>query len=135
MVFGGGLLLVGKLGNKTSQPTGETNQSSTPAESTSNQGTGGTVPKEPVDNVTLTNSGFDPKTITVKAGTRVSWLNASGKPGSVNSDSHPTHQLYPALNLGEFPDGYGVQFVFDKPGTYGYHNHLKPSQTGTVIVE
>lgn len=135
VIVGGGLVLVGKLGNKTAKPTGETSQPSTPAQSTTSQDTGGTVPKETINNVTFTKSGFNPKTITIKAGTRVIWLNKSGASATVNSDNHPTHQVYPPLNLGKFPDRSSVQLVFDKPGKYGYHNHLDTSQTGTVVVE
>lgn len=128
VLIGAVVVVAGKLGNKSAQP-------STPAQSTTGQDTGGTVPKETIKNVTFTRSGFDPKTVTIKAGTRVIWLNKSGGPATVNSAIHPTHQVFPPLNLGEFPDGSSVQLVFDKPGTYNYHNHLNPSQTGTVVVE
>lgn len=85
--------------------------------------------------VTLTSSGFDPKEVTVKKNGEVSWLNKSGKQASVNSDPHPTHQDFPPLNLGLFPSGSNVSLVFDKTGTFKYHNHLSPSQTGVVIVQ
>ena len=135
VLIGAVVVVAGKLGNKTSQPIETTGQPSTPARSTTKQGTGGTVPKETIKNVTLASSGFDPKAVTVKAGTRVIWLNKSGGGATVNSAVHPTHQVYPPLNLGEFPDGSSVQLVFDKAGTYKYHNHLNPSQTGTVVAE
>ncbi len=85
--------------------------------------------------IELTSNGFVPKTVTIKRGTRVIWLNKSGVDGTVNSDNHPTHQLYRLLNLGSFPVDFSVQLVFEEPGTYGYHNHFKPEQTGTIIVE
>lgn len=85
--------------------------------------------------VTVTASGFAPQTLTIKAGTKVVWMNKSGTAVTVNSAVHPTHLVYPPLNLGEFGDGSSVQLVFDKPGTYKYHNHLNPSQTGTIVVE
>lgn len=85
--------------------------------------------------VTVTSSGFVPQTVTIKAGIKVVWMNKSGGPVTVNSVVHPTHLVYPPLNLGEFGDGSSVQLVFDKPGTYSYHNHLNPSQTGTIVVE
>lgn len=127
ILIGAVVVVLGKLGNKSAQP-------STPAQSTTNN-TGGIAPKETIVNVNLTSSGFDPKTVTIKTGTRVIWLNKSGDGATVNSDVHPTHQLYPPLNLGEFPNGSSVQLVFDKVGTYKYHNHLNPAQTGTVVVE
>lgn len=85
--------------------------------------------------VTVTSSGFVPQTLTIKAGTKVVWTNKSGVAVSVNSALHPTHLLYPPLNLGEVADGSSVQLVFDKPGAYNYHNHLNPGQTGTIVVE
>lgn len=135
VVVGVVVVVLGKVGNKTNQPTGTAGQPSAPAQNTTGQGTGGTLPKETIANITLTSSGFDPKTVTVKAGTRVIWLNKSVAPATVNSALHPTHQVHPPLNLGEFPDGSSVQLVFDKPGTYNYHDHLNPSRTGTVVVE
>ena len=74
-------------------------------------------------------------TFLVTAGTKVTWTNSSGSIANVSSDPHPIHTNYPPLNLGKFDDGGSVSLVFDKPGTYGYHNHLIPSQTGKVIVE
>ena len=135
LVLIGAVVVLGKLGNKTSQPSNVTSQLSTPAQTTTKQGAGGAIPKETIATVNLTSSGFDPKTATVKAGTRVIWLNKSGAAATVNSAVHPTHQAYPPLNLGEFPNGSSVQLVFDKPGKYGYHDHLNPSRTGTVVVE
>lgn len=85
--------------------------------------------------ITLTQDGFLPATLTVKTGITVAWENKSGVDATVDSDPHPTHTNYPVLNLGALPDGGKLSLVFDKPGTYGYHNHLNPSQTGTIVVQ
>lgn len=85
--------------------------------------------------VTLNANGFFPVTLTIKAGTKIVWANKSGGMATVNSDPHPQHTDYPSLNLGRFNDGGTLELVFDKAGTYKYHNHLDASQTGTVIVE
>lgn len=122
------------LGNKNTSTPSSTNQSNsiksevsaTPAVTESNG-------KEA--NVILGDSGFVPKDITVKQSTKVIWRNSSGKAASVNSDDHPTHQLYPFLNLGEFSNSSFLQVVFDKVGKYNYHNHYNASETGTVTVE
>lgn len=68
-------------------------------------------------------------------GTTVVWVNNNGQAATVNSDPHPTHTLFPFLNLGGFEDGSSVSAKFDKVGVYTYHNHLDPTETGTVIVE
>lgn len=85
--------------------------------------------------VTLTQNGYSPAIITVKTGTKVTWINKSGIDATVSSDPHPTHTDYPPLNLGKFSDGATHSLVFDKPGTYGYHNHFNASEKGTVIVQ
>lgn len=85
--------------------------------------------------VTIDKNGFEPSSLKIKKGQRVVWVNKSGNKVTVNSNNHPTHLIYPPLNLGEFKDGFSVQLVFDKVGTFGYHNHYKPSQTGEIIVE
>lgn len=85
--------------------------------------------------VTVTTTGFTPATLSIKAGSRVVWQNKSGQVVTVNSANHPTHQVYRPLNLGEFNDGSSVQLVFDKAGTYTYHNHLNDSQTGQIVVQ
>lgn len=85
--------------------------------------------------ITLTQAGFSPSTLTVKAGTKISWINNSGSGLSVNSNPHPIHTNYSPLNIGAIGDGQSKSLIFDKPGTYGYHNHLNPSQTGTIVVQ
>lgn len=85
--------------------------------------------------VTVTSLGFEPKIVTVKAGTKVVWINNSAATANVSSAVHPTHLVYPPLNLGSFENGKTVSLIFDKPGTYKYHNHLNPSQTGQVVIE
>lgn len=85
--------------------------------------------------VTVDNSGFSPAQLSIKAGVRVNWINNSGSEISINSDEHPTHKLHPELNLGPIPNGSNGSLVFEKAGTYTYHDHYNPSRTGTVVVE
>lgn len=87
------------------------------------------------NSVTLSATGFSPATLTIKSGTTVTWTNKSGEEATVNSDPHPSHTDYLPLNLGKFADGETLKLTFTKPGTYGYHNHLNPSEKGTIIVQ
>lgn len=89
----------------------------------------------PEVSVTLTKNGFEPKELKIKAKTRVVWINNSGNSASVNSDNHPTHLLYPFLNLGEFSNSSSIQAFVGQPGTYTYHNHLNPDQKGTIVAQ
>lgn len=84
--------------------------------------------------VVLNKTGFDPASITITPGSKVIFVNNSGENATVNSDPHPTHTNYPPLNLGSIDPGQSKNLTFDTPGTYGYHNHLNPSQRGTIIV-
>ena len=97
--------------------------------------------------VTHTSSGFEPKTITVTPGTKVTWVNQSGSVW-VGADAHPTHLEYDGSSKSEHcAAGYTgavpfdqcgnsatYSFVFTKVGTWDYHNHLRASEVGTVIV-
>lgn len=85
--------------------------------------------------ITLTSSGFEPNVINIKEGSKVVWINKSGQTATVNSSPHPAHTDYPPLNLGQFSDGQSLELVFDKAGTYKYHDHLNASQFGQIVVQ
>lgn len=85
--------------------------------------------------IMISSSGFSPGQVVIKTGTKVTWNNQSGSVVAINSAVHPTHLLYPPLNLGEVADGSSVELIFDQSGTYKYHNHLNPTQFGTIVVE
>ncbi len=86
--------------------------------------------------VTVSSTGFTPKSITVKVGDTVTWSNSDTITHTVNSDSHPTHTLYPILNkVGQIKAAEKKALQFTQPGTYNYHDHLNPSLTGLVTVQ
>lgn len=100
-------------------------------------------------NVTYTDQGFSPKSVTVSLGTPVKFINESSGKMWVASAVHPSHTEYSGTSLGQHcPDttnssfdecasvtaGESFVFIFNKVGTWKYHNHVNSSQTGTVIV-
>lgn len=85
--------------------------------------------------VSITANGYAPNSLTIKAGESVTWTNNDSADHTVNSDPHPTHTLYPFLNLGVIKPGDSKSATFEKVGTYTYHDHLNPSNKGTVTVE
>ena len=93
------------------------------------------TPQQSQNTVTLTSNGFSPVTLTISVGQTVTWVNESGQAATVNSDDHPVHTGYTQLNLGSFSDGGILTLKFDEPGTFGYHNHLNPSEIGTITVQ
>lgn len=127
LLIGGFLLLNNDSKNNTQETTIVTSTpSSSPVSSDSAK----------IENkVTVTKNGFEPKTLKVKRGTTVIWENKSGGMANVSSDPHPTHTLFPFLNLRGFQDESMVSALFEKVGIYTYHNHLEPLETGTIIVE
>jgi plastocyanin len=86
--------------------------------------------------VTYNGTTFSPAQVTVMSGTTVKFVNQSNKLVWVASDPHPTHTDYPGFDAKKgLTQGQSYEFTFDKIGTWGYHNHLNPSQTGSVIVQ
>lgn len=122
-------------GSSTNQQTNTVQQTTSPSPQENSQASASSQTTQEQNAVTLTSSGFSPKTLTIKAGTTVNWINKSRVDATVNSSPHPTHTDYPPLNLGSFPDGGTLTLTFNKPGTYKYHNHLNSSQFGSIIVE
>ena len=50
----------------------------------------------------------------------------------VASDPHPIHSDLPGLDAKGAKESYS--FTFDTAGEWGFHNHLRASDTGTIIV-
>lgn|GEM_PF-1647050 len=86
--------------------------------------------------VDMNNGGFSPATITVNAGTKVTFVNRGTKSIRPASDPHPTHTA-----LAGFDPKRGIaptenwSYTFTKRGTFTYHDHLSPLLTGTIIVK
>lgn len=85
--------------------------------------------------VQYTQGGFSPRTITVSAGTAVVFTNASTAGMWVASAVHPTHQLLPGFDQkAAVQTGGTYEYIFADVGSWQYHNHVNPQDTGTVIV-
>lgn len=117
-----------------SQPTGATGSSV----SISDESTGGGTTKgglETGTDVKYTDSGYSPKQITVKKGTAVTFQNDSSIGMWTASGVHPTHQLLPGFDeLKSVAKGGTYTYTFTKVGTWQYHNHMKPTDLGVVVV-
>lgn len=113
------------------------NRDSTNNNSSSGASTDDTTLSEPEAAVLITYSdnGFSPSTVTVTAGASITVKNESSDTLSFNSAEHPVHTENDELNLGDIEPGESRNFTVNQKGTWGYHNHLKASQTGTIVVE
>jgi plastocyanin len=78
--------------------------------------------------VKIDNFTFTPKSVTVKAGTTVTWTNQDDIPHTVTS----TTKQFKSKPL-DTDDKF--TFTFTTPGTYEYFCSLHPHMTGTIVVE
>jgi plastocyanin len=79
--------------------------------------------------VSIDNFTFTPKTLTVKAGTTVTWTNHDDIPHGIAS-SENAFKKSAALDT---DDSYS--FTFTAPGTYQYFCYIHPHMVGTIVVE
>jgi plastocyanin len=85
--------------------------------------------------VMYTDGGFGPEITTVKRGNVVTFVNESSRSMWVASAMHPTHQLLPGFDQLKSVGTSGTyEYTFTKVGTWKYHNHMNPTDTGTVVV-
>lgn len=85
-----------------------------------NQGT-------PPNNVDIKEESFQPATITVNAGTTVTWNNHDITDETVTADDG-------SFDSGNISAGYEYRHTFLQPGIYTYHSRAHPSMRGEVIV-
>jgi len=90
-----------------------------------------TAPAGSVSAVTIQNFAFSQATITVAAGTTVTWTNKDGTAHTVTSDSGDPV----AFDSGSIAPGGTYQFTFTQTGVYPYHCTYHPHMTGTVTVQ
>ena len=80
-------------------------------------------------NVTIDNFVFTPETLTIPAGTRVTWTNQDDIPHLVVSANRPPDFKSPVLDTDE-----KFARVFETPGTHVYFCGLHPHMKGTIVV-
>jgi plastocyanin len=76
--------------------------------------------------VTIQNFAFNPATLTVKQGTKVTWTNQDTMIHKIKSATFNS----PDLNQGD-----KFEFTFDNPGSFDYSCSIHPSMTGKIVVE
>lgn len=85
--------------------------------------------------ITYSDDGFSPSKITVKSGDNIAIKNASANDMQFDSDPHPVHTNNPELNVDLVSPGQTMIFTAHTKGTFGYHDHLNPGDTGTIVVQ
>ena len=66
---------------------------------------------------------------------KVKFVNNGASEIEIASGPHPTHTSYPAFKSDSLAPGATYEFTATEKVTIKYHNHLNPSQTGTIIVK
>lgn len=85
--------------------------------------------------ITYTANGFSPASLKVSRGATITVKNDSTRTIQFDSDPHPEHTDNPELNVNNISAGQSMSFVVDKVGTWGYHDHLRAREKGTIVVQ
>jgi plastocyanin len=78
--------------------------------------------------VNIDNFTFTPQTLTVPAGTTITWKNKDDIPHTVTSTTK-------AFKSGALDTDDNFSFTFTTPGVYEYFCSLHPHMTGKIVVE
>ena len=78
--------------------------------------------------VSIQGFAFNPQTLTIKAGTKVTWTNNDTVSHTVTSDSGNL------LNSPSIAPGQSFSFTFTDAGTVNYHCAIHPMMTGSIVV-
>jgi plastocyanin len=99
-----------------------------PAAPTAEDGGGGSGGTGPGTQVTMKDIKFNPGTVTIKAGGKVTWTNDDSVGHDVTGDD------FESGSPGGIDGGSTFSHTFKKPGTYAYVCSVHPGMEGTVKV-
>jgi plastocyanin len=85
---------------------------------------------QPAAQVLIDNFTFTPQTLTIAAGTKVTWINHDDIPHTATSSVKPR-----IFNSGALDTDQQYSFVFTRPGVYPYFCAVHPHMTGQIIVQ
>ena len=78
--------------------------------------------------IIVKNFMFSPMSLTVPAGTMVTWKNLDGEPHTVVNDQG-------LFRSGGLDQNDSFSFKFDSPGTYRFFCSIHPTMMGTIVVK
>src|SRR3989344_18593 len=89
--------------------------------------------------VTITEQGFSPSTISLRPNTQLTWTNNDSEPHQIAANPHPLHNSIEGFDSNiVLQKDETLSFTFVTSGTYTLHDHLDPLNPKfqmTVIVE
>ena len=77
-------------------------------------------------NINIANFSFSPNSVTVQAGTKITWTNEDSVAHQIASDTFSSD----ILNKGQ-----SFSTIISTKGVYNYHCSIHPSMTGKITVE
>ena len=86
------------------------------------------APAQTSVNVSIKNFAFNPSSLSVKVGTKVTWTNSDTVPHTVTSDSGSL------LKSSTLSPGQSFSFTFTSPGSDSYHCAIHSMMKGTITV-
>lgn len=134
VLVGAGLLVWALMGKSAEAPSAAENTSQT--KTTQEVATPDANTDEPAEAslITFTSTGFTPSELTVKKGAIVTVKNESNSSVQFSSDDHPTHTKETEMNLKVLKPGESASFTITRVGSWGFHDHIDDSKTGTLTV-
>ena len=116
-------------GSTASSPSSQNTQSTSSGKTEETKGTA----------VKFADGVVTPAIVTVKSGGSITWVNNGTSTIKVGSDPHPTHTANKEITGGEFvielAPGESETVTVSKTGTWGFHDHAKPTTKGSVVVQ
>lgn len=108
----------------TQKDAGDTKTSSSTSDTTTGEAT-----------ITYTSDGFSPASVTVSAGSKVTFVNQTDQEIEPSSGPHPVHTSNSELNAGDIEPGKSKSVTLTTKGTWSIHNHYDHDKTATVTVQ
>lgn len=137
----GGVLLVAALGtffflsSQNSQPQQVNQGSQSQTQAITQQRSQTNIEPVATVEVLMVKDRFEPETLEIRKDTKVIFKNQDTVARWPASNLHPTHGIYPEFDPQEpVNPGSEWSFVFDKAGSWRYHDHLMPSIRGIIVV-
>jgi len=81
---------------------------------------------EGIVTVSIKDFAFNPATITITKGTKVTWVNEDSAPHTATSEG--------SFDSGTLSKGQSFSYIFAETGTFNYKCSIHPSMKGKVIV-
>jgi plastocyanin len=75
---------------------------------------------------------FSPASLTIKAGTTVTWKNSTAASHTVTSDDGKS---FNSGTSNPIASGATFSFTFNTPGTFAYHCAIHPTMKATIVVQ